>query len=284
MASFAWTSRFREGQWRAFRQFMLEERRDASARFMVINAERERIGTIRILYARDENGKVTEERIGCSVFPQESSLAKLLAAYAVMGGNPFDISMFLGPDRSVTVSDDVLATMPSGGVLHPTDIKYSYDVGVTDGDTSLLKYKTSRVGGKKVTPKELELLGIVNRGRKWIQKEIWWKRNRLEELIIKLMDLREQLDLEVEDMIWATYGDMLGDPGYDPDRYTDSLTAGNIAYFFDSTFRVPDADDVGRVTVDNTADEDESGAVNVEVLGGYPSLMSDEDEESNTAF
>lgn len=284
MPSFAWSSRFREGQWRAFRQFMLEERRDASARFQVIDAERNRIGSIRILWERGPDGRVTEKRIGVAVSPQDSSLAKLLAAYTAMGGNPFDISMFASPEMSVTVSDEVLAKMPSGGVLHPQDIKYSYDQGVTDGDTSLLKYKTSRVGGRRYTEREQEVANIVHRGRKWIQKEIYWKRTRLEEQIIKLTDLREQLDLEVEDLMWATYGDMIGDPGYDPDRFNDSLTAGNIAYFFDSTFRIPDSEEPGRVPVDNEADDGEPGAVNIGVLGGYANLMSDEDDEDNTAL
>jgi len=264
---------------------MLEERRDASSRFQVIDAERTRIGSIRVIYKRDErSGKVTEQRVGFADTPQDSSLAKLLAAYTALGGNPFDISMFASPDMSVQVDVETLATMPSGGVLHPQDIKYSYDQGVTDGDASLAKFKTSRLGGKHVAEKEKDLLGIMQRGRKWITKEIHWKRTRLEELIVKLCDLREQLDTEVEDLIWATYGDMIGDPGYSPDRFTDSLTAGNIAYFFDSAFRLPNPADKTSVPVNNDADEGEAGSVNMDVLGGYPSLMSDEDVEDNTAL
>jgi hypothetical protein len=262
---------------------MLEERRDASARFAVINAEKERIGSVRILYEIVE-GKVTEKRIGISVTPQDSSLAKLFAAYTAMGGNPFDISMFAAPDRSVAIDEVPGATMPSGGVLHPQDIKYAYDQGVTDGDGSLLKYKTSRIGGKHVTSKEFEILGIIQRGRKWITAEIRHKRTRLEEMIIKLCDLREQLDEEVSDMLWATYGDMIADHGYEPERFTDSLTAANIAYFFDSTFRVPDKKDPTSVPVDNTAAAGEAGSVNIDVLGGYESLISDEDNEDNSAL
>jgi len=284
MPSFAWSNRFREGQWKAFRKFMLEERRDASSRFKVIEAERNRIGDIRILFERNEDGVVTERRVGFSVTPLGSSLAKLLAAYSALGGNPFDISMFSGPDQSVSVANEVLATAPSGGVLHPQDIKYSYDVGVTDGDMSLLKFKASRIGGRRVTEKEQETLGITNRGKVWIRQEIWHKRTKIEELIIKLMDLREQLDQEVEDMVWATYGDMIGDPGYNPDRFNDSLTAGNIAYFFDSTFRIPDPDEKGLVRFDNTVNEGEPGAVNAEVLAGFANLISDEDEEENSAL
>ncbi len=283
MPSFAWSSRFREGQWRQFRRFMLEERRDASARFQVIDAERNRIGNVRVLY-EVQGGTVTERRVGISVTPQGSSLSKLFAAYVALGGNPFDISAFSGPDRSVAYKGSSEATMPGGGIVHPQDIKYAYDQGVSDGDTNIMKYRSSRIGGKHFTRKESEILGIVQRGRKWITKEIHWKRTRIEEIIIKLVDLREQLDEEVEDLIWATYGDMIGDPGYDPERFNDSLTAGNIAYFFDSTFRIPDPNDPTSVPVDNTAGEGEKGALNFDVLSGYPNLILDEDEEDNTAL
>jgi hypothetical protein len=283
MPSFAWSSRFREGQWRAFRSFMLQERRDASDRFMVIQAERNRIGTVRILWATDDEGKPTEQRVGISCTPPGSSLCKLLRAYCALGGNPFDISAFTRPDSGVEVTG-VRQTQPSEGILHPQDIRYAYDAGVSDGDGSLAKYRSSRLGGRRYTEKEREVAAIAWRGRKWINQEIWFKRTRLEELIIKLVDLREQLDQEVEDLLWATYGDMMGSPGYEADRFTDSLSAGNIAYFFDSTFRIPDPTEPGRVPYDPTASAGEPGAPNEDVLGGFPSLMSDLPEEDNTAL
>lgn len=284
MSSFAWSSRFREGQWRAFRRFMLEERRDATARFLVIDAERERIGDVRILYEIDESGEPTERRIGISVTPDDSTLAKLLAAYTSLGGNPLDISMFSAPDRSVFISGEGTKSMdPGGGLLHQENIVYAYDQGVMDGDTNLVKYRSSRRGGKRLADKEPEILSIVNRGRKWIQKEINFKRTRLEELIVKMVDLREQLDEEVSDLLWATYGDMMGGV-YDSDRFNDSLTVANIAYFFDSTFRTPDPSDPGRVPVNNEAGPGEPGSINYPVLSGFDSLMLDDDDESNTSF
>lgn len=293
MPAFAYKSKFREGQWRSFRRFMLEERRDASARYQVIAAERERIGDVRIIYEaiEDSDGKVvdvTERRVGISVEPKDSSLAKLLAVYVSLGGNPFDISMFLAPDSDVGVGeeedDDRVVSQPGGGILHPNNIKYTYDQGVTDGDTNLKKYRASRIGGRRNTSKEGEIGDIMDRARGWITQEIRYKRTRIEEQIIKLCDLREQLDQEVEDLVWATYGEVSADEGYDPSRYNDSLTAGNIAYFFDSTFRVPDPNDIGRVPYDNTADAGQPGAVNLPVLSGYAALISDDDQEDNSAL
>ena len=288
MPAFAYLSRFREGQWRSFRRFLLEERRDASARFDVINAERIRIGEINIIYAKTpngENGEVTESRVGMSIEPADSSLAKLVGAYVSLGGNPFDISMFLTPNSDL--SDETkgrVFTQPGGGILHGQNIKYAYDQSVNDGDTNLKKYKTSRSGGRKNTAKQHEIATIMGHGRAWVSKEIRWKRTRLEELIIKLCDLREQLDEEVEQMIWATRGDMQADQSYDEVRFNDSLTAGNIAYFFDSTFRVPSKTDVGRVEYNNEADVGEAGSVNLPVLSGFDGLISDDDDEDNTAF
>ena len=62
MPSFTFSSRMREGQWRAFRRFMLEERRDAAMRVQAIEAEQDRIGQITIRYAKNADGEVTERR------------------------------------------------------------------------------------------------------------------------------------------------------------------------------------------------------------------------------
>jgi hypothetical protein len=231
MASFSWVSRFREGSWLAFRKFMLEERQDVSSRFSVIDAERERIGEVRVLYKKDESGEVTEERAGISVEPQTS---------------------------------------------------YAYDQASKDGDPNLLKYKTSRVGGKVTLETESTTAAIIQRGRKWVSKEIMNKRVRLEERIIKLCDLREQLDEEVEDMVWAMYGDMQADESFDEKRFNLDLTAARIAYRFDSTFRIPEDD--YTVNFDKEAEADTPGAPNLEALGGYPNLISDAEEEKNTAL
>lgn len=282
MPSFAWISRFREGSWLAFRKFMLEERMDVDSRFAVIDAERERIGEVRVLYKKGDDGKPTEERLGISVEPENSSLAKLIQAYCALGGNPFDISMFLTPSPTVKFGDKEILSQPGRGVAFMTETSHSYDQGSKDGDPNLVKYKTSRVGGKVTLETESTTAAIIQRGRKWISKEIMNKRVRLEERILKLCDLREQLDQEVEDMVWAMYGDMQADEGFDPQRYNIDLTAARIAYRFDSTFRIPESD--YTVNFDNLAEADTPGAPNLNALGGYPNLISDEEVEKNTAL
>ena len=204
-------------------------------------------------------------------------------AYVALGGNPFDISMFLSPDQSVEIDGETTNDQPTG-VVHTLDIKYSFDQGVTDGDANLVKFKGSRMGGNRMAAKEFEILAITSHARQWIRQEIHFKRTRIEEQIIKLCDLREQLDQEVEHLLWATYGDMQADQDYDSERYNDSLTAGAIAYFFDSIFRVPDKTEIGKVAYDDSATSGAEGSVNMDVLGGFPSLMSDEDDEDNTAL
>ena len=297
MASFAWSSKFREGQWRIFRRFMLEEKRDCSSRFEVLDRERERIGEV-TMHWKIEDGYATELRIGFEVGPPGSSLEKLIKAYVALGGNPFDISMFLHPIESggITRSDDPGSealhigdgsSQPGRGVLTPNDISMSFDQGVTDRDTNMLGFRPSREGGLGVKDTEERVATQVLHARKFISKEIRYKRWRLEEQIVKLCDLREQLDQEAQDMLWATYGDMLNsDNVYGTGKFNDSMTASNIAYFFDSTFRIPNAADSTGVAVnyDDSAEEGEAGSPNIDALGGYVTLVSDDPDEINSAL
>ena len=100
MPSFSAIDTFREGQWRAFRQFILAERRDASAREAAIIAEQRRIGKVRLLYATDPaTGELTQKRVGVVIDGSPTcAVAKLMQVYIVLGGNPLDISMFLYPN------------------------------------------------------------------------------------------------------------------------------------------------------------------------------------------
>ena len=206
-----------------------------------------------------------------------------MQAYCALGGNPFDISMFLTPSNPIILSDDVaIESQPGSGVAFMSQTSYAYDQASKDGDPNLLKYKTSRVGGKVTLETESTTGAIIQRGRKWISKEIMNKRVRLEERILKLCDLREQLDQEVEDMVWAMFGDMQAGEDFDDNRFNIDLTAARIAYRFDSTFRIPEDD--YTVNFDNDAEADEPGSPNLDALGGYPNLISDAEEEKNTAL
>jgi len=285
MPSFSWTSKFREGQWRAFRKFLLEERRDASSRFLVIDAERERIGDVHIRYTTKADGTLSEKRVGIVISDPQSSIGKLFQAYTALGGNPFDISMFMAPERSILNEEgEPEPTMPGGGMAYPQNIRYSYDQGVQDGDGNLLKSKESRSGGRNFSDRETEVLVMISQARKWVTKEIHWKRTRIEEMIIKMVDLREQLDQEVEELVWATGGVFPMDEEYDDERYSNGLTAGAIVYTIDGIFRVPDLSDPTSIPVNAEAGEDEAGSPNTEALGSYPSLISDHEDEENTAL
>ena len=118
MPSFSSMDAFREGQWRALRAFILRERRSVGQREASIQSELVRIGKIRVLYGMDETtGDRTEQRIGLVIEGDENtSLAKLLQAYVAVGGNPFDISLFLYPNDE---------ECPGLGFAYPTGLQYS---------------------------------------------------------------------------------------------------------------------------------------------------------------
>jgi len=267
---------------------MLEERRDASNRWEVLNAERERIGEIKIYWEVDEDGYATENRIGFEVGPEGSALEKLVRAYVVMGGNPLDISYFMSPNdvpfknnspEEVEESDG--HSSPGRGMLTPLPIKYSFDTANTDRDGTLLAYRESRGAGAIIAVKEVQILRMTNQARNWIKQEIHFKRTKMEEQIIKLMDLREQLDKESLAILWATYGDMLNeDDVYDSERFTDGMCAGSVAYFFDSIFRIPEEDNT--VNYNNSAEAGEPGSPNIAILSGFTNLISDLPEENNS--
>lgn len=285
MPSFSWSSRFREGQWRALRKFVLEERRDAASRIAVIQAELDRIGEIYIGWGSDEEGNKTEERQAFVVTPSTSSLGKLVQAYTAMGGNPFDISAFVGPGNNLVTDEGsgaYISAVPHGGLLIMEDMSYSPGNGAQDGDGNFLKFKASRRGGRVNDTQEDVLWSNVYRLRKWVSKEINYKRNRLEEQIIKLCDLREQLEGELDDIAWAMAGDLPSSLDYAEDRFNDKLSAGFIAYTFDSIFRVPAAD--YSVVPDDDAESGEPGSLNLDNLAQYPTLLTDEADEKNTAL
>lgn len=279
--SFGWLGVFRQGQWQAFRRFTLEERRDVSERLRVIRAELARIGEVTVYYGSemDDEGNVSvsEERLGFEVSPG-SSLSKLLRAYVAMGGNPFDISLFLTPDQ-VLVFDETDEDMPgqdvqpSGGVVYPQSASYSTGGTYTGGFASYKKDLPARVGGRRVL-EDSAVASQVAKARGWVNQEIRYKRNDIEARIIKLCDLREQLLREQEDIIWAAAGAASDLPFLDPGQFDPELTVANIVAVIDSLFYAVDED--GRADF-NTANAD-GLAYNQNLL---PDISPDED---NTAL
>lgn len=266
MPSFSSMDTFREGQWRAFRQFVLEERRDVGAREAAIRAEQDRIGKIRILYATDpETGVVSQERIGVVVEGSpNSAISKLLQAYIVLGGNPLDISMFLYPYDE---------ECPGNGFAYPKGFSYSLQGQEQDSDSNIEKYKPSRVGGTRETGSEVIAVNM-NLLRRWTLQEMYQKRILLEERILKLSDLYEQLEAERELIAGAVQG--VGMKAiYSTDRFQDSHTVPVLVYTIDSIFHKAEVD--GRVPSDPLA---EPGAA----LGEFPMLLSDAPGEGNNAL
>lgn len=273
MPSFSYQDTFREGQWRAFRSFILRERQDFSSRATVINAELERIGKISLLYARDpETEEVTQERFGLVLGDQASgagaapgsTTAKLMAAYVSLGGNPLDISLFLYPDNDF---------QPGKGYAFPKGFSYSLQGQESDADSNINKYKPSRVGGTR----ELKSEGVsFNMGlaKQAVIPEMYQKRILLEERILKQADLYEQLEQEKVGLLQAQGRGSVGGVAWDPTKYQKEHSIPCLVYLFDSMFRTPEDD--GRVPGD--------AAPNTIQLGSFPMLLSDIEGEDNNAF
>ena len=212
--SFGWNCMFRKGSWIEFRRFALLQRQNVASRITYINKELENIGNVSITYELDSDGQATEKRTKISV-NTNSSLGKLVMAYVAQGGNPLDISMFLKPDsytvelenEEVEIGEGIQRkyTSPSGGVVFPESQKESSFKGInTRGWLPLWKYPPRKLGGDNVNifPKADEVGGQIHEARKWITQEINQLRNSIEHRIIKLCDLREQLFIERDDIIY----------------------------------------------------------------------------------
>lgn len=229
--SFGWTGFAREGAYREFRTFVLNERRDVLARLRAINAELVRIGEIRVLYGRSDEGDpdspMTERRIGLEVAPN-TSLERLLQAYIAMGGNPFSISMFLIPDSfrivSTTTAEDGTETVelresqPYGGILSPRTADPVQSGLYTGGWLPLWRYPPRKFGSNVTYVSEsAEMTTTIHAAREWVTKEIRTKRNDLEARILKLCDLREQLLKERDEILPTAVGGVISDLPYGED-------------------------------------------------------------------
>jgi len=279
--SFGWLGTFRQGSWQAFRRFILNERRDVAARIRYIEAELIRVGEVTVYYASEEDNEgnvdVTEERIGFAV-TEGSSLGKLVQAYIAMGGNPFDISLFLSPDTTVlldeTNPDDAGAPMqPHDGVAFPKSGSYAPGQLYEGGYISIKKYVPARVGGR-VFLEDSKVATRVDIGRRWARKEIRNRLNDIEYRIIKLCDLREQLLGELDAITLAVAGVTAVIPQLDEDRYDKDLSVAQIVAAIDSVFYDMDETNTPDFTTENQ-----------ETLGNYPFLLSDlSPDEDNTAL
>jgi len=270
--SFGWLGVFREGQWRAFRRFVLQEKRDVPARIAVINAELERIGQITLIYDQVETSdnvfEVTEARRGVLVTPN-SSLEKLLQVYISQGGNPFDISMFLRPDETMVLDlgseRQEVQTVPHQGVAAPQSVDNA-ELGAFDGGyLPLSKYLPARLGSRAVVwDKTVPIVEAVDGTRTWLRQEIREKRHRLEQRIVKLCDLREQLLIERDEWIEQAVGGTISGVRFREEYHSDSRRLQSLISVIDQQFYGSDAD--GRLSFDLEALTDR-------VTGRYQTLL-----------
>jgi hypothetical protein len=154
---------------------------------------------------------------------QAPSLLKLLQAYVALGGNPLDISLFLQPDIAFYVEgSEKIQSQPYGGYISVKSGFSGEDMsGFSEaGLSTILKHPYNRL--KKKDPSPGHHVARISQAREWANKEITAKRNRIEENIIKLCDLREQLFMELFDTLktslWGTFSgsdpnlNFLGEP------------------------------------------------------------------------
>lgn len=277
---YGWLGTFRQGQWQAYRHFVLNERRDVARRIAVIQAELTRIGEVSVSYAstKDANGtpQVTEQRTGFSV-SRHSSLEKLVQAYIAQGGNPFDISLFLSPDSTYITNDtdeEGTPTQPHGGVVSTQSGAPSPGVRYDGGYLTVKKYLPSRQGGRGVVP-DGTMASAVSVSRKWVNTTIQHRLHDLEARIIKLCDLREQLMQEMDSLTMAVGGTQGAIPTLDTDFHSEKLGVAQIIATIDGIF----------YPVDDTGKPDFTKS-NTDKLEEYRSLLLDDPagEEDNTAL
>lgn len=274
--AFGWLGTFREGQWIALRKFLLEQRRDVGNRVVVIQNELERIGSITVLYDRTDAGQPTEKRKGFLVSPQGSSIHKLIQAYIVQGGNPLDLSLFLRPGQSHVLQEgETVSWQPSGGAAYPKNGDMSNTVSGA-GYLSVSQYTPERTLGRNTlsTPKQ-RFEHADTLARRYVVKEIRYLRNDLEERILKLCDLREQLETELrETLVQAVGGTVRGLPQFDDEQFEPKNLVAHIVAEIDAVLWVRDP---ATLTVDPQQP-------NTNALADYPNIMADSPDEDWTAL
>jgi len=261
----------RAAQWQSFRNWVLNERRNVSSRVAVINAELARIGVITVFYRRRndvvqtqagsvrEIETVTEERARFTV-SSGSSLEKLVQAYVAQGGNPMSISLWLQPDNVQWTTDEdpledpeddpnefatdigfqsVPFDQPYGGVLSTTSTDSYGPGGQYPGGISVKLTDLTRIAGRYVEEGSAGAKPAIKTdwARRWVRQELS-ELARLEENIVKLMDLREQLLEERDWLIQQSVGGTVQDfpLAPDDDQFARNLHLTELVTQMDRTF------------------------------------------------
>lgn len=300
----------RQSQWKAFRDWTLNERRGATARLRVIDSELRRIGRITVFYRRrvetvqtqegaeQEIEGVTEEREAFVVSPG-SSLEKLVQAYIAQGGNPMSISLWLQPDEiQFTTAEDPDEDpdddpneffTDAGAASTPYDQPYGGIVAVASTDSygpggqypggiSTLIRDPTRVMGRYVNQATAgsKIAIRLDFGRRWIAQNLA-ELSKLEQRIMKLMDLREQLMNERDTLIQQAVGGSVPDfpEPPDPDRYARNLHLTRIVTEMDRTFYELNEEGEPDFTTVNLGTDLGGGQVSPSGIAFYDTLFSD---------
>lgn len=249
MPTFSKMSAFPTAYFREAARWLLQNRRDVAVRAGLINAEIIRIGMVVVEYRKvtDAVGNITatEERTGFSV-SEGSSLARLVQAYIANGGNPMNISSFLMPDTTTTRDgqDGILFVQkyPGGGVVAPKSVSYNNPLpqidqkeknsdpenptgdpknfsapqksgyeGYEGGYLNTDRYYPGRMGGRinRGAWDTNSILRMMQDIRGWANQDIKNRLSNLEWRIIKLMDLKEQLEHERDRVLTQAFGSVL---------------------------------------------------------------------------
>lgn len=223
------------GYFRAFSSWLLKNRRDVSKKIAVIDAELRRIGEVTVKYRTYESGGsvlASEDRVGVSV-TKGSSLGRLVQAYVAQGGNPLDISPFAYPSGTEVVSVDqegletIKEQYPHGGIVAPISVGNDAPLPIPfdpenpddeNGDTGwggspggYLRtdaYFPARQGGRMHrggTDFNI-IIKTMNQVRGWANQDIKERLQNIEWNIIKLCDLREQLQKEKDEVLAQALG------------------------------------------------------------------------------
>lgn len=255
MGTFGGFTRIRSGYWVGIRSWLLNESIDIPKRVAYIQRERKRIGKILVEYETEDDGVgnlvANENRLSFTVTPN-SSLEKLIKSYIIMGGNPMDISMFMYPNKTIVigtgadeVGSDTLKRQeyPYDGKVSPINRKDNesseYERSRVDGEGDSYSFGSDSGGGlnaRKYQPprvgKGARLMwssdhtvqsAVMHDLRNWASQEIAEKLHLLEHKIIKLCDLEEQLEQELE-VLTKAFGESISVlfPYYDQQTSDDS--------------------------------------------------------------
>jgi len=166
MAHDTYLGTFNQAQFERFTNFARSQMPLVADRLLHLFAEQNRIGVV--IFTYDNEGIPT----GYSASPEDSYLAKLLAAYEVLGGNPFI-------DLRVRVK-----TTP---------------VFVVAGDENVPAHQMS--SGEVMANKGLSDAGtaeLVREARAWLDETLWHRSGRLERRIRRALDYYDSLQDEID--------------------------------------------------------------------------------------